>query len=156
MLFFLPPLHPTHTDTSTPHPLLCRSFHLQGLHSNDAASWAIRLGPRHGNNVHFEPFLFKYEQSPLASCKQNILQCWCSWVMCCTSAEKLSGSKSTICRLERIFFNREPRRPQLSKENWGSVSARTVAKCLSRRTWHSFWICTHTTLGVACLSRYIQ
>lgn len=43
-------------------PLLSRSssaFHLQGSHSNDTASWAIRMGLRHGNNDHFEPFLSK-------------------------------------------------------------------------------------------------
>lgn len=35
------------------------AFHLQGSHSNDAASWASRMGLRHGNNDHFQLFVSK-------------------------------------------------------------------------------------------------
>lgn len=46
------------------------SSHLRALHWNDAASWAIRMGLRHGNKAHFEPFLSKCEQDALVLCKQ--------------------------------------------------------------------------------------
>lgn len=82
--FFFPLMLPVHTLTDTPSrtapsPTSFPFFLSPGFHSNDTASWAIRMQPRHGNIVRFELVLFKYEKNPLAYCKQFILQCWYGW-----------------------------------------------------------------------------
>lgn len=48
------------------------------------------MEPRHGNNVHFELFLFKYEQGTSVFCKQFIPWCWYNWAMLCSSYTEIT------------------------------------------------------------------